>query len=135
MIMTAAESTRILNQSRVGDRPVPTPAQIADIVRPIARQYAIDELYLFGSMASGKADDDSDIDLIYHTPDDTFRSRRVRNFQQALREAFGRDVDLVRTSYITDSQADDYQERIRSLFIQNIAAHPLYRILPESQER
>ncbi|WP_164518437.1 hypothetical protein [Bifidobacterium castoris] len=32
-----------------------TPHEIADVVVPLAREYGVDELYLFGSMVRGSA--------------------------------------------------------------------------------
>lgn len=112
----------------------PSPSEIAAVARPIARQYGIGELYLFGSMANGNAAPDSDIDLIYGTSDDVMRVRRVVNFRNALREAFGRDIDLVPVSYITQPESKPYNELIRSLFVRNVSTKPILRILPEECE-
>lgn len=40
-----------------------TTAEIADKVRPIAKAYGIDKVYLFGSYARGEATEESDIDF------------------------------------------------------------------------
>lgn len=40
-----------------------TTAEIADKVRPIAKAYGIDKIYLFGSYARGEATEESDIDF------------------------------------------------------------------------
>ena len=37
--------------------------EIKDIVIPIAKQYGIDKVYLFGSYARGEASEESDVDL------------------------------------------------------------------------
>lgn len=37
--------------------------EIKNIVTPIAKEYGIDSLYLFGSYSRGSANDKSDIDL------------------------------------------------------------------------
>lgn len=113
---------------------VPSPSEIAALARPLARQYGITELYLFGSMADGKAGPDSDIDFIYGTTDDDTRARRVANFREALRGAFGRDIDLVRASYITQPEKKPYDELIRSLFVRNVLSKPVLRILPDEEE-
>lgn len=112
------------------DGEAPTPAQIAAIARPIARHFGITELYLFGSMARSEATDESDIDFIYATTDDDMRARRVANFREALREAFERDIDLVNASYLTHPERRQYDELIRSLFVRDVAANPILRILP-----
>ena len=113
---------------------IPTPSEIAAVARPIARQYSITELYLFGSMADGKASSDSDIDFIYSTSDDDMRIRRITSFRNELREAFGRDIDLVPVSYITQPESKPYNELIRSLFVRNVSSKPILRILPEKSE-
>ena len=37
------------------------------IVGSIARQYGLSEVYVYGSVARGEANDDSDVDLLYRT--------------------------------------------------------------------
>lgn len=129
-------TTVLAAQTGVGrHKKIPSPSEIAAVARPIARQYGITELYLFGSMADGKATPDSDIDLIYSTSDDNMRIRRVANFRNALREAFGRDIDLVPASYITQPESKPYNELIRSLFVRNVSSKPILRILPEELEK
>ncbi|WP_160319025.1 nucleotidyltransferase family protein [Bifidobacterium aesculapii] len=128
--MTVAMPSATLSHS-VRRETVPSPSEIAALARPLARQYGITELYLFGSMADGGADSDSDIDFIYETADDDMRVRRIANFREALREAFGRDIDLVKASYITQPEKKAYDELIRSLFVRNVLAKPILRILPD----
>ena len=76
----------------------------------------------------------SDIDFIYETVDDDMRVRRIGNFREALREAFGRDIDLVKASYITQPEKKPYDELIRSLFVRDVLAKPILRILPDERE-
>lgn len=107
-----------------------TPQRIAQIVRPIARRYGISELYLFGSMARGDGNDQSDVDFIYSLPDVPGRYRVMSDFRAALREALNRDVDLTRKEYVTDGiQSDPLAELQRRTFVENINSHPLYRIV------
>lgn len=113
---------------------IPSPSEIAALARPLARQYGITELYLFGSMADGEAGSDSDIDFIYETADDNMRVRRIGDFREALREAFGRNVDLVKASYITQPEKRPYDELIRSLFVRDVLSKPILRILPDEKE-
>ena len=115
-------------------RTIPSTSEIAALARPLARRYGITELYLFGSMAGGEAASDSDIDFIYETVDDDMRVRRIGNFREALREAFGRDIDLVKASYITQPEKKPYDELIRSLFVRDVLAKPILRILPDERE-
>lgn len=133
MGMTVAMPQSALSHSE-GRETVFSPSEIAALARPLARQYGITELYLFGSMAAGGADSDSDIDFIYETNDDDMRVRRIANFREALREVFGRDIDLVKASYITQPEKKPYDELIRSLFVRNVLAKPILRILPDEKE-
>lgn len=112
---------------------VPTVEQIGDIAAPIARKIGASELYLFGSMARGTANMNSDIDFIYAVPDNASieeRARISRQLRMSLREAFNRDIDMVRKSYLTTSNIEDpLAELIRQSFISSINQHPIYRIL------
>lgn len=133
--MTAATVSDIQTDAiQRGNDGIPSPHDIALSARPLAHRYGVDELYLFGSMADGTAGDGSDIDFIYGTPDDGTRARRVADFREALREAFGRDIDLVKASYITQPEKKPYDELIRSLFVRNVLAKPILRILPDEEE-
>lgn len=132
--MAATVSNMRANVIRRGDDSIPSPHDIAVSARPLAHRYGIEELYLFGSMADGTAGEGSDIDFIYGTPDDGTRARRVADFREAMREVFGRDVDLVKASYITQPEKKPYDELIRSLFVRNVLAKPILRILPDEEE-
>lgn len=112
---------------------VPTVKEIGDIAGPIAREIGASELYLFGSMARGTADSNSDIDFIYAVPQDApleERARISRQLRMSLREAFNRDVDLVRKTYLTTpNDVNATAELIRQSFIKSINENPIYRIL------
>lgn len=125
--MTAAMTSAVRAN---GGEKAPSPSDIAMLARPLARRYGITELYLFGSMASGEAGPDSDVDFIYGTTHDDMRVRRVSNFRNDLRDVFGRDIDLVDADYITQPEKKPYDEMIRSLFIRNVMSKPILRILP-----
>ncbi|MBT1160739.1 MULTISPECIES: nucleotidyltransferase family protein [Bifidobacterium] len=129
--MTAATVSAVRTSG--GER-VLSPSDIAVLARPLARRYGITELYLFGSMASGEAGPDSDVDFIYGTTHDDMRVRRVSNFRNDLRDAFGRDIDLVDVDYITQPEKKPYDEMIRSLFVRNVMSKPILRILPIDSE-
>lgn len=107
--------------------------EIGDIAAPIARRVGASELYLFGSMARGTAKTDSDIDFIHDVPQNASieeRARISRQLRMSLREAFNRDIDMVRKSYLTTSNTENpLAEMIRQSFIKSINQHPIYRIM------
>lgn len=112
---------------------IPTAEQIGDIAAPIARKIGASELYLFGSMARGTANMNSDIDFIYAVPDNASieeRARISRQLRMSLREAFNRDIDLVRKTYLTTpNDVNATAELIRQSLIKTINENPIYRIL------
>lgn len=74
--------------------------EIKNIVTPIAKEYGIDSLYLFGSYSRGSANDKSDIDL--HIDKGKIRSLfALTGFRLALEDALRLPVNLV-TSDISD---------------------------------
>lgn len=74
--------------------------EIKNIVTPIAKEYGIDSLYLFGSYSNGSANDKSDIDL--RIDKGKIRSLfALTGFRLALEDALRLPVDLV-TSDISD---------------------------------
>ena len=107
------------------------PQAITRVVRPIARKYGVEELYLFGSVARNGARKDSDVDFIYQLSQDTLnRSHAVRGLRNDLRKVLGRDVDLTRKSYVTDPiDSDPLAELQRRAFVRNLSSHPMYRIV------
>ena len=65
------------------------------IVGSIARQYGLSEVYVYGSVARGEANDDSDVDLLYRTePGAHLNMMRREALQDELERAFGREVSL-----------------------------------------
>lgn len=70
--------------------------EIRERVVPIAKQYGVEKVFLFGSYARGEATQDSDIDL-------RVDKGKVRGFAfgglcNAFLDAFGKSVDVVTTS-------------------------------------
>jgi predicted nucleotidyltransferase len=68
-------------------------------VTPLAERYGVGKVYLFGSVARGDHDENSDYDFC-------IERGRIRGlimlseFFQDLRDAVGSDIDLVDTEYI-----------------------------------
>lgn len=106
-----------------------TPHKIATIVVPLAQEFGIKELYLFGSMAQGTQTEQSDVDFIYNLPYAPEQYRTVIDFRKRLSESLGRPVDLVRKEYLDEPKKDRDSERIRRAFMHNLQQHPVYKIV------
>lgn len=106
-----------------------TPHKIATIAVPIAQEFGIKELYLFGSMAQGTQTEQSDVDFIYNLPYAPEQYRTVIDFRKRLSESLGRPVDLVRKEYLDEPKKDRDSERIRRAFMHNLQQHPVYKIV------
>lgn len=85
-----------------------TPHKIATIVVPIAQEFGIKELYLFGSMAQGTQTEQSDVDFIYNLPYAPEQYRTVIDFRKRLSESLGRPVDLVRKEYLDEPKRQGF---------------------------
>jgi len=67
--------------------------EIADIVKPIAEQYGVEKMYLFGSYARGEATEESDVDFYVE-----FAQRiglRYCSFISDIEEKIGKSVDVI----------------------------------------
>ena len=70
--------------------------ELKDIVGPIAKEYGVKKIYLFGSVARGDHDEESDYDFCIE------RGRidcllKYSSFCYDLRNAVGDDIDIVTT--------------------------------------
>ena len=68
--------------------------QIKDRLRPIMTKHGIAEAYLFGSYSRGEANRNSDVDIFCQEGDVT-TLWKLSAFYDELREALGKDVDVV----------------------------------------
>ncbi len=87
---------------------MPEISTIRDIVTPIAKEYGLKRIYLFGSYAKGTANEESDIDLLIEKGR-PLTLLNLSGFRQAVEEKIQLSVDVVTTSGI----AADFQEAIR----------------------
>ena len=79
--------------------------EIRAIAAPLAREYGVGALYLFGSYARGEATSESDLD---------FRIEKGRllslfqlsGFQMALEDGFHKETDLLTTQMLTPQFLD-----------------------------
>ena len=70
-----------------------TLAEIREKAIPLAKQYGVASLYLFGSYARGEAKQDSDVDF-YAEPGSATGLKFI-SFQEDLSTALGKEVDLL----------------------------------------
>jgi predicted nucleotidyltransferase len=82
--------------------------EISNIVAPIAREYGIRKLAVFGSYARGDANEKSDLD--FHIIDcGTLRGLfKLMGFELALEERLNVPVDVV----VADSMYDDVRQNV-----------------------
>lgn len=86
--------------------------ELADILSPIAQQYGIYRVCLFGSYARGEADEKSDIDLL-------IEGGRIRGafalarLYDELENAFGKSVDLVTAEGMNHKANREHNGRFR----------------------
>ena len=70
--------------------------EIENIVVPIAEEYDVDALYLFGSYARGEANQNSDVD--FRVEKGRIRGIRFAGFYADLEDALQKNVDVVTTA-------------------------------------
>ncbi|MDR3288419.1 MAG: nucleotidyltransferase domain-containing protein [Peptococcaceae bacterium] len=82
--------------------------EISSLIAPIAREYGVGRLTLFGSYARGDAASGSDIDLRIADNGDLRGYMKLGGMWDEIREATLKNVDLVPT----DSVSDDFLSKI-----------------------
>jgi len=70
-------------------------ADLAEIVRRLIEAYQPERIYLFGSVARGDADADSDYDLLLVMPDDTPPERRDSDLAYRALRGIGVATDVL----------------------------------------
>ena len=66
---------------------------ISEKVKPIAKKYGVEEIYVFGSYARNEATPDSDLDLLVFGGND-FRLTLVFALAEELRMVLEKDIDV-----------------------------------------
>ena len=67
-------------------------------INPIARQYRLNAVYLFGSYARNEATEESDVDLLIDREDSSVHSLfDMGSLYDALKDALGVEIDVVTT--------------------------------------
>ncbi len=77
-------------------------SMIKEAVEPIAYNYGVKKMYLFGSYAKGMADEESDIDLLIEKGK-PMSLLKLSGMRQKVQEALNLSVDLVTTTGIEES--------------------------------
>jgi predicted nucleotidyltransferase len=95
--------------------------EIAALVAPIAKEYGVGRLMLFGSYARGDATPESDIDLRIADRGSLRGLFRLSGFQLELTEKLNKNVDVLPT----DSLSSNFMSRIER---EEIA---VYELLPK----
>ncbi|MCL2296555.1 MAG: nucleotidyltransferase domain-containing protein [Methanomassiliicoccaceae archaeon] len=87
--------------------------ELRSIVAPVAEKYGVDKVYLFGSVARGDHDEDSDYD--FYIEKGKIRSAFVlTGFRLDLCDALGHEVDIVSTKQIDPDLMDNImKERVK----------------------
>jgi uncharacterized protein len=69
-------------------------------IAEICRRYGVTELAIFGSAVRDDFGPDSDVDFLYVLSEDSTIGWEIVDFQDALQDAVGRDVDIVPKNYL-----------------------------------
>ena len=67
--------------------------EIKKIVQPIAKNYGVENVFLFGSYARGEETPDSDIDIVV-CGGENFKKSNIFAFAEDLREMLGKNADV-----------------------------------------
>ena len=84
-----------------------THEEITLIVKPIAKRYKIQAVYLFGSYARNEATAESDLDFLVYGGEH-FKLTRIFAFGEELRKALNKEVDVFEISEV-NVDSDFYQ--------------------------
>lgn len=83
--------------------------ELKAIINPIARKYGIAKVYLFGSLARGDANENSDIDLLIDKG--TLKGLfALGGFYNELSEALGVEIDILTTGSLDETFLDEIKE-------------------------
>jgi predicted nucleotidyltransferase len=69
-------------------------------IAEMCRRYGVTELAIFGSAVRDDFGPDSDVDFLYVLSEDSTIGWEIVDFQDALQDAVGRDVDIVPKNYL-----------------------------------
>lgn len=72
-----------------------TVQELKEKIVPIAKQYDLNKVYLFGSYARGEADEESDLDFVVDVPEDFHFNYDFFQLNDELEEIFSLKVDCL----------------------------------------
>lgn len=130
-----AEISKSTKSTKLAYPPTLTPLVVQKLCAPIARKLGVKSLYLFGSVAQGTANRNSDVDFIYELQNEsnlereTSRIVRKQELMQSLADCLGRKIDLVNKSYVTHPLANEDAEIQRKAFVTTINTKPIFQIV------
>ena len=131
----SAKSAEISKSTKLAYPTTLTPSIVQKLCAPIARRLGVKSLYLFGSVAQGTTNRNSDVDFIYELQNEsslereTSRIVRKQELMQSLADCLGRKIDLVNKSYVTQPLADEDAEIQRKAFVTTINTKPIFQIV------
>jgi len=86
--------------------------EIKDIIAPIAQQYGVNKVYLFGSYARGMATTSSDVDLCVDAP--ALRGLfALGGLYADFEDALGKKLDMVTTSALRNHSDAVFVENLQ----------------------
>ena len=77
--------------------------EICDAIRRVADDYALTKVEYFGSYADGRANEESDLDLLVEFAERSVSLLRIIGLQQSLEEIFNIPVDVIHAPIPKDS--------------------------------
>ena len=88
---------------------MPDIVTIRNAITPLAKQYGLKRIYLFGSYAKGTAKETSDIDLLIEKGR-SLSLLMLSGFRQDVEEKLNMPVDVVTTSSISEEFKNEIKE-------------------------
>ncbi len=85
-------------------------------LRAVCVRYGIAKLEIFGSVARGAEDDDSDIDLLYTLEAGAHLGWEIEDLSDELSEVFGRKVDLLARSALNARFRDEVLREAEQIY-------------------
>ena len=91
-------------------------------ISPIAKQYGLKAVYLFGSYARNEATDNSDVDILIDRTDSKIKGMfDMGGLYSDLQESIGKSIDLVTTQTLEQTST---RQRV-PYFVENLYAERL----------
>lgn len=85
-------------------------------LKELCQEHGIARLEIFGSVAKGKAREESDIDLLYTMQTGRRLGWNIDELTLALEEIFGREVDLVARKFLNPLLREEVLEVAEELY-------------------